>query len=155
MPDARLTAAIAILRREHDRLSAEQVLSGRGLEALHRALAELDGVPCTADTAASISDAALHGEPRAAATALAFLDTLASFAGDVALMFGARGGVYLGGGIVLHLLPLLDEQRFRSAFAHKGRLRPYLDAIPAYVIRAEMPTFKGCAARLEQIAAGG
>jgi glucokinase len=155
VPDSRLTAAIAILRREHDRLSAEQVLSGRGFEALHRALAEFDGVPCAVDAAAEITEAALDGEARALGTARAFLDTLASFAGDVALMFGARGGVYLGGGIVPRLLPLLDQKRFRAGFAHKGRLRSYLDAVPVHVIRAEMPTFKGCAARLERLAAAG
>lgn len=153
VPDARLTDAIAILRREHDRLSAEQVLSGRGFEALHRALAELDGVACAVDDAPEITDAALHGEARALGTTQAFLDTLASFAGDVALMFGARGGVYLGGGIVPRLMPLLDQKRFRACFAHKGRLSSYLDAIPIHVICAEMPTFKGCGAKLEQLAA--
>ena len=65
VPDARLTGAIAILRREHDRLSAEQVLSGRGFEALHRALAELDGVPCAVDDAPEITDCSASGrDPR-------------------------------------------------------------------------------------------
>lgn len=153
VPDERLLAAFALLRREHVRLSAEQVLSGRGLEALHRALAALDGLEPPDLDAAAITEAALEGEARARATVEGFLDTLASFAGDVALMLGARGGVYLGGGIVPRMRPLLQPGRFRRAFTNKGRLAPYLKTIPVSIIRAEMPTFKGCTAHLEHLAA--
>jgi glucokinase len=148
--DERLSQAMAQLRGRHGRLSAETVLSGRGLAALHAALGARDGIPDDHRDAAALTRDALGGEARARATVMAFLDTLASFAGDVALMLGARGGVFLGGGIVPRLLPLLDAERFRRRFAAKGRLGGYLEPIPIRVITAANPTFEGCLARLAQ-----
>jgi glucokinase len=59
---------------------------------------------------------------------------LGSFAGNVALTFGARGGVYIAGGISPRILDFLIRSEFRKRFEAKGRLRNYLEAIPSYVI---------------------
>ncbi|MGH6874162.1 MAG: glucokinase, partial [Aestuariivirgaceae bacterium] len=81
-----------------------------------------------------------------------FFLLLAGFAGDVALMFGARGGVFLAGGVAARLYPLLDHHAFRAAFDNKGRLKPYLAAIPTSLIATDTLALRGCAAHLDSAA---
>jgi glucokinase len=68
---------------------------------------------------------------------------LGSFAGNVALMFGARGGVFIAGGISPRIAEFLARSEFRNRFEAKGRLRPYLEAIPSYVIVHPAAAFLG------------
>jgi glucokinase len=63
-----------------------------------------------------------------------FCALLGSFAGNVALTFGARGGVYVAGGISPRILRFLTRSQFRARFEANGRLRRYLERIPCYVI---------------------
>ena len=63
---------------------------------------------------------------------------LGSFAGDVALMIGAQGGVYLGGGLVEHLSPMLEDTPFRQRFEEKGRLADFVSAIPTFIITGRL-----------------
>ena len=91
----------------------------------------------------------LSGEDEIAVEALElFIDWLGRFAGDTALLLGARGGVYLGGGIVPKLIAKLSSGSFRRAFEDKGRMAAYLAPIPVYVILAEFATLTGAAASL-------
>ena len=77
-----------------------------------------------------------------------FVTWAGRFAGDVALLYGARGGVYLGGGIPPRILGALTTGRFRAAFEAKGRMSAYVAAIPAYVILSGDTALKGAAAAL-------
>ncbi len=77
-----------------------------------------------------------------------FITWLGRFAGNIALAFGARGGVYLGGGIAPRIIAALSAGPFREAFEQKGRMRAYLAPIPVYVIVAEFAALKGAAAAL-------
>ena len=78
-----------------------------------------------------------------------FITWLGRFAGDAALLFGARGGVYLGGGIAPKIASALSSGAFRAAFEQKGRMAAYLAPIPVYVILAGFATLKGAAAALK------
>jgi glucokinase len=143
----RESAVLAHLRRQFDHVSAERVLSGPGLVNLYNALAALERVPAKAYTAAQITDPAtgaadsLCGE----ATRL-FCAMLGTIAGDLALTLGARGGVYVAGGIVPKLGGVFAGSPFRERFEAKGRLRTYLAPIPTYVVTHPLPAFIGCAA---------
>ena len=77
-----------------------------------------------------------------------FAKLLGRFAGDAALLLGARGGVYLGGGIAPKIASALSSGAFRAAFERKGRMTVYLEPIPVYVILAGFATLKGAAAAL-------
>ena len=79
-----------------------------------------------------------------------FCAMLGGAAGNLALTLGARGGVYIGGGIVRRLGGFLEASPFRARFEDKGRFRDYLSAIPTSVITAETPALHGLAAFLEQ-----
>ncbi len=151
-PDPLGRAVIEHLRTTRERVSAERCLSGPGIEQLHLSLGEVQGRPRQPLTAAALSERAVAGEADARQTVAVFFSLLASLAGDVALLFGARGGVYLGGGVTERLAKLIDHRRFREAFENKGRLKPYLEAIPVNIIAAEMPALRGCAAHLERLA---
>ncbi|MFL6797575.1 MAG: glucokinase [Xanthobacteraceae bacterium] len=132
------------LRHEFGHVSAERVISGQGLENLYRAVAAVDGVAAPPLEAASITAAALAGTCATAVRALdLFCAMLGTFAGNVALTFGARGGVYIAGGIAPRITDFLTRSHFRERFEQKGRFRQYLEAIPTSVITHPFATFVG------------
>jgi glucokinase len=125
-------------------VSAERLISGIGLENIHQAVAALDGRQIPSRGAAEITKAALDGSCQTARAALdTFCAFLGSFAGNVALMFGARGGIYVAGGIVPRIVEFTASSRFRERFEAKGRLQPYLEAIPTSLIVHPAAAFLG------------
>ena len=79
-----------------------------------------------------------------------FCAMLGGFAGSVALTLGARGGVYVGGGIVPRLGERFFQSRFRERFEAKGRFRGYLHAIPTALITDTLAALTGAAFAIEQ-----
>jgi len=145
----RESAVLGAMRRHIDHVSAERVLSGPGLVNLYNALAEVDGVPARQYTAAQITDAETGNSDALCREATEmFCAMLGTVAGNLALTLGARGGVYIGGGIVPRLGERFAASAFRHRFEAKGRFRAYLAAIPTYVMIHPLPAFLGCAAAL-------
>jgi len=135
---------IAILRRRFGRASAERVLSGPGLVNLHQAVCELEGCDSPRRTPSEVTEAAFDGSSPVCRTTMdAFSAFLGAVAGDVALTFGARGGVYIGGGIAPRFVDHLARSAFREQFVSKGRMRSYLERIPTRVILHPNPAFVG------------
>ncbi len=133
--DAEEFAVIEWLRRRFGHASAERALSGPGLVNLYQASAELAGrvgLPLNAQQV--IASAREQQDPDGVAALDLFFRFLGSFAGNLALTHGARGGLYIGGGIVPRLLSELKASRFRACFEAKGRFESYLAGVPAYVI---------------------
>jgi glucokinase len=139
----------AVLRRlhqEHRHVSAERVLSGPGLELLYRTLCELDGVSSEALSAEAITSQALSfGSGLSRETLTMFCGWLGTVAGDLALTLGARGGVFIGGGIAPRIADFLAKSPFRARFEAKGRFAPYLAPIATVLITAHNPALIGCA----------
>jgi glucokinase len=79
-----------------------------------------------------------------------FCAMLGTVAGNLALTLGARGGVYIAGGIVPRLGPAFADTAFRERFEAKGRFQPYLAAIPTYVVTNPIPAFIGLKALLDR-----
>jgi len=128
------------LRRAHGRVSAETVLSGPGLERLYAAISGK-----TLD-AAAIDAAAWSGDPGAAQAHALFTRWLGRVAGNLALAAGARGGVYLAGGILPRWTERFDVAAFRRAFEDKGQYAEWLRAIPCFLIMHPHPGLLGLAA---------
>lgn len=128
---------LQLLQQRHGHASAERVLSGQGLADLHAARSALRGQTLSVD-AAWVTQRALQAHD---ADCLQSLDLFAGFLGrvaaDLALTLGARGGVYIGGGIVPRLLGWFEQSSFRREFEDKGRFGAYLAEIPVWVITAE------------------
>jgi glucokinase len=132
-------------------VSAERLLSGIGLPVLHGAVAAVLGQPGGLLTAGDIVERGLAGDDLACQRTLdSFCALLGSFAGNVALVLGARGGVYIGGGIVPRLGEAFFQSRFRERFEAKGRFDAYLQAVPTYLITDTLAALSGAALALEQ-----
>jgi glucokinase len=137
-------AILEHLRGRFRHVSAERVLSGPGLENLYKAIAAIDGVEAPLSNPVEITNAALAAScPIACAALDMFCAMLGSFAGNVALTYGARGGVYIAGGIAPRILRYLANSTFRQRFEQKGRMRSYLESIPTQVIVHPTATFLG------------
>jgi glucokinase len=151
--DDQESEVLARLRRRYGHVSAERVLSGQGLVNLYETLAGIAGVTAEAYTPAQISDRAIgEEEPVCRAALEMFCAMLGAMAGNLALTLGARGGVYIAGGIVPRLGATFVGSRFRERFESKGRFRPYLSTIPTFVITAKEPAFLGLAEILDRYA---
>jgi glucokinase len=137
-------AVIARLRQRFGHVSAERVLSGHGFENLYQAIAALDSLIVPERDAAAIVAAARAGGCVASIAAReTFCSIFGAVAGDFALAFGARGGMYIAGGIAAHLRDYLPRSQFRARFDAKGRMSRYVEAIPVYLILHEDPAFLG------------
>jgi glucokinase len=132
---SREDAIIAHMRDRFDHVSAERALSGPGLENLYEAIAAIDGAAVANRTAAEITQSALDRScPVSMAAVDMFCAMLGTVGGDLALMFRARGGVYIAGGIAPRIVDLLARSQFRARFIGKGRYQSYLEPIPVAVI---------------------
>ena len=147
--DEREWAIARILRRRFDHVSPERLLSGPGLVNLYAALAELEGWPAEELAPADVTERALTASCRHCFEVLElFCGALGTAAGNLAITLGARGGVYIGGGIVPRLGDFFDRSAFRARFEAKGRFSDYLAAIPTWMITANNPALRGAAAAL-------
>lgn len=144
---------LRVARAEHAHVSAERLLSGLGLPLLHRAVARLRGRPHDPALAApEITRLGLAGADADCAESLAvFCAMLGSFAGNVALTLGARGGLLLAGGVAHTLRDYLPRSRFRERFEAKGRFRGYLAPIATGLIVAPHAALAGAARRIASL----
>ncbi len=141
----------ALLREDFGHVSAERLLSGPGLSNIHGGLARLNGTPAEALEPAAVTQRALEGgDPLCRQALELFCLLLGTFAGNVALSYGARGGVFLGGGILPRFPDFLLASGFRGRFEDKGRFRSYLEDIPTWLITRPNAAFLGLAAAAEQ-----
>ena len=145
---------VAIWRLAHARfghVSAERLLSGAGMEFLHQALGQIAGQTPPERSAAEITRLALDGSDALCRdTVTLFCTLLGTVAADLTITLGARGGVYIGGGIVPRLGDFFRHSPFRQRFEDKGRTSPYLRDIPVWVIHSPWPALLGAAAALDQ-----
>jgi glucokinase len=149
--DEREAAVLDLMRHRFDHVSAERVLSGPGLVNLYSALCELSGESIAQLSPVQITDPHTgEAHPRAREATAMFCAMLGTIAGNLALTLGARGGIYIAGGIVPRLGPTFAQSEFRARFEAKGRFRDYLAAIPTYVITRPFPALLGAATLLTQ-----
>jgi glucokinase len=136
---------IASMRRRFGHVSIERgALSGSGLQSLYEAMAEVDEAQVPQRDAAGITKAALDGScEHSRATLELFCAILGSVAGNLAVTFGARGGVYIAGGIAPRFPEFLSASAFRARFEAKGRFQDYLRNIPTRLVMKPDASFVG------------
>lgn len=128
-------AILNVLKVRYGRVSAERLLSGPGLSNIHWALARLSGLDIAPLEPAEVAKRAVaKSDPHCQKAFETFLGIYGRFAGDIALAYGARGGIYLGGGIAPRFLKELDNGTFRRCFEDKGRFVSYVGIVPTKVI---------------------
>jgi len=142
-------AIVGRIAAQFGRVSAERLISGPGLENVFGILAELRSSKKKAISVAEIFALAADGQDAVASdTADYFVKWLGRFAGDMALAYGAGGGVYIAGGIAPRILDLLEIGAFRQAFCEKGRMTGFLESVPLQVVTAGDSGLRGAAAAL-------
>lgn len=129
---------------------AEDVLSGGGLLLLYRALCALDGHEPRLASPAEVSAAALAGDAVALAVLEQFCCWLGRAAGNNVLSLGARGGVYIVGGVVPRFAELFLASGFARCLRDKGCMSGYFDGIPVWLVTAEYPGLMGAGVALQQ-----
>ena len=135
------------LRRRFDHVSAERVLSGQGLVNLYQALSALSNRQAVFSTPDVITQRGLDGScPVSREAVETFFAMLGTVAGNLALSIGARGGVFIAGGILPRMAEAFRHSGFRARFEDHGRFQPYLAAIPTWLIIHPLPAFIGLAA---------
>ena len=137
---------LRILRERYDRVSIERLICGPGLLNMHRALARIEGRETHVDDPAEITREALADwDSPCGATLARFCAILGAVAGDIALTTGAKGGVYIAGGIAPRILDFLKASPFRRRFERKGRFKDYMADIPTWVITHKHAALLGAA----------
>ncbi|TPW32331.1 glucokinase [Martelella alba] len=128
------------------RVAAEQILCGRGMVNLYNAICTADGITPSLIEPSDVSHAGLDGSNEQAVETLSLFATyLGRIAGDMAMIFMARGGVYLAGGISEKILPALQKPEFRAAFEDKAPHDALMQSIPTYVVTHPLAALAGLA----------
>lgn len=130
------------------RVRAEDVLCGAGFVRLLHAWCAVRGLPDFDATPEDVTTAALAGSGIHRDVVRTYVRLLARYAGDAALMHGARGGVYLVQGIAQTLAPFLAEPAFREAFEAKGAMTDWVRQVPTWWVREDLPALRGAARSL-------
>ena len=126
---------LSMLLAERTHVPTEHILSGPGLVNLHAALGRLRGVRVQERTPREIAEAAMAGaDALARETLQTFCGWLGSVVGNLVMLYGAQGGVYLAGGILPQIREFLLRSDFVARFRDKGAMRPMLERVPVNLI---------------------
>jgi glucokinase len=113
----------------------DHILSGPGLLRLYRAVCQLENRAPVFEEPAAITAAACAGtNAQALETLQLFCGWLGSYIGDLAMLYGATGGVYLAGGFLSRITDFLARSSFIERFLDKGVVRPFLQTVPVHVV---------------------
>lgn len=131
--EAREAAVFSAIRVRHGDISAERLLSKEGLSDIHAALASEDPTYRPKNDNAVIS-LARSGDAVAREALSIFSGLLGGFAGDMALLFAARGGVFLNSPLLEEIGDLLDQEAFIRRYRAKGRMSHYVADLPVFIM---------------------
>ena len=128
-------------------VGVERVCSGIGVPNIYEYLRDVERIPERPEIAQLIATAKDHTKvivdaavdpdnpsELCRATVEMLVSILASEAANLVLKVFATGGIYMAGGIALHLLDALQEPQFMQAFTNKGRFKALMARIPIHVI---------------------
>ncbi len=119
-------------------VSVEDILSGRGLENLGRAITGND------ETAEKIMQKASQGDESSKKVAQLLTTCAGSFFGDLALIFLPFGGIYLIGGVARSLKEYLKSEIFVKAFCNKGEFSKFNQKFSVHLVLDDYAALKGC-----------
>ena len=131
-------------------VSAESALSGAGLPRVYRAICAVDGHSPVLDTPEAITAAGLAGDPVAMEVLNQFSIWLGRVAGNNVLTTGARGGVYIVGGVIPRFADFFIHSDFAKSFRDKGCMSDYFKDIPVWLVTAPYSGLTGAGVALEQ-----
>ena len=138
---------IDVLNKKFDSVSLETLLSGGGLINIYQALAAVSNVAAQDYSSGDITRFGVNqSDPVCTQTLNLFCELLGAAAGDLALINGSKGGIYLAGGILPRIEPFLKSSNFVRLFNSKGKMSKYLDDIPVFLVNQNNSALFGAAA---------
>mgnify|MGYP001077023704 CR=1 FL=1 len=141
---------LRVLKTRFQRVSVERLLSGAGIVNIYQALCTLDQTTIVHESAQEVTEAALNSGDQKALEALSvFCQVLGSTASNLALINGAKGGVYIAGGIVPRFLDFVVNSDLRKRFDDKGRFKAYVESIPLRVLLKNQPGLHGAMQKIK------
>lgn len=144
---------LRVLRSRWDRVSAERLVAGSGLENIYAALADVRNEPAEPMSARDVFEAAADSSALAGEAIGVFFEIMGQIAGDLALIMGAWDGVYIAGGIAKRYPDILAASRFRQAFESKGRHSHIVERVPTYLITHDQPGLLGASYLAQELGA--
>lgn len=139
------------LQDNFGRASAEEVMSGRGIVNIYRALCFNNNLAPQFSDPSEVTQNALTGDCEiCTATLNQFCRIMGSFAGNLALNMATTGGVFIGGGIAGRFADYIQNSDFRARFEAKGQMKHYVKDIPTYLIAEPDHGLLGASAYLQQ-----
>ena len=148
----RMAAVVDVLREEYGRVSLERLLSGKGIFNIYRSLCTINNIEKAYKTPAEVAAAAQQGSDELALQSLnMFCSGMGSAAGNLALTYGAKGGIYIAGGVVPKFIDFFINSDFRHKFEEKGRFVSYLKPIPIFIVVRDNLGLLGAAKKLKHI----
>jgi glucokinase len=126
---------LAQLAPPDSHVSHEMVLSGPGLHRIYDALCAIhDRYPALHEPSAITAAAMVGGDELARQALDLFCGWLGSFAADLAMLYGAGGGICLAGGFLHRMVDFMRNSSMVERFLDKGVMRPFLQNVPIRVI---------------------
>jgi glucokinase len=136
------------LRTPHGHVSWERVVSGLAMNDLYRFCCGEQGIvpPDEAVDGAALAARAEAGEPAASAALDLFIDLYGAWVGNVALLYQPRGGLYIAGGVAVHLQSRMQSPGFMAAAKDKGRMRSVVERTPIFLVTCNRLGLQGAIA---------
>jgi len=124
------------LRGEYDHVSWERVVSGSAMNDLYRFCCAEHERPLPDDTVdgAALVARAGTGDVAAESALDLFVDLYGAWVGNVALLYRPQGGLYIAGGVSVHLQTRMQSPRFMAAAVAKGRMRSVVEQTPIFLV---------------------
>jgi glucokinase len=145
--DERQIGLLRYMLARFDHVGIERVCSGIGIPNIYEYLRDIERIPespevaklvaASKDRTATIVNSAVdpsNSSKLCAVTVDTFISILASEAANLALKVFATGGIYLAGGVTLHMLSVLRGPRFMESFTRKGRFVELMKQIPVHIV---------------------
>ena len=165
--DERQIGLLKYMLKRLNHVSVEHVCSGIGIPNIYEYLRDHEKIPENPDIAHLIAEASdrtavitsfaispYHPSKLCKATIDTFVSILASEAANVVLKVWATGGIYLAGGIPLHILQVFETSNFMGAFKRKGRFLELMERIPVHIILTHAALVGAAAYGLESFKEG-
>ena len=162
--DERQIRLLRYLLPRFGHVGVERVCSGIGVPNIYEFLRDEEKIPERPEVAQLIASAKdhtkaiveaaadqRHPSELCRATVAMLISILAAEAGNLALKVLATGGVYLAGGVAVHLVDALKDPRFMQTFARKGRFEDLMERIPIHVITTRAALVGAAAFGLESL----
>ena len=142
------------LHQRWSHVSYEHLLSGEGLESLYQFyFQQRHGWRSTPMlTAAEVTALAKKSDGVAVAAMTTFVNIYGEFVGNVALLWPARAGIYIAGGISAKISHWMASDAFVDYFLDKGKMRAVVEKMPVYLVLDELMGLKGAFLLTERLA---